>query len=274
MSKILLLGKPCADFLYSSIIEKVSKIDHTPTLYTIGFCNDQWMQYTSSLAKNAVKYNIKVCNLHADDDVLPEDFFALVKKTSDLDSCDGLLLQQPLPNLYKKAVEYVSVDKDIDCLTPLSCAKIYLGQEGISPATAKAVVNLLDFYNIPIQGKNVVIVGRSNTVGKPLAMLLLAKNATVTICHTKTQNLSKICSQSDILISACGKAGLITKEFVNKNTIVIDVGLNFVGNKFCGDVAEDVYDICAGYSPVPGGVGPVTRATLFDNLINAIKGDR
>lgn len=273
MSPLLLYGKNTADFLCEKIKQRVEEIGFMPKLYTIGFNNQQWVQYTTSLVRSAIKYGVCVENIVAKDDIGVDDFYSLVKNTCSLSDCNGLMLQQPLPAQYKNAVNFVQVDKDVDCQNPLTCAKLYLGQKGFRPATAQAVINLLDFYNIPLQGKNVVIVGRGNAVGKPLALMMLGRNATVTVCHTKTVNLANACKSADILISACGKAGLITKDFVNENCIVVDVGLSFVDGKSCGDVSAEVYSICAGYSPVPGGVGPVTRASLFENLVNTVNGD-
>ena len=274
MSPLLLYGKPCTEHLAESIANSVTELGFAPKLYTIGFDNEQWLQYTTSLAKSATRYSVEVQNITVSQDILPEEFFKLVKDTCANADCSGVMLQQPLPTEFKQAVNFVDVSVDVDCQNPLTCAKLYYGQDGFRPATAQAVINLLDFYNIELQGKNVVIVGRGNAVGKPLALMMIARNATVTVCHTKTKNLAKVCQNADILISACGKARLITSDFVNNNTIVVDVGLSFVGGKSCGDVSPEVYDICAGYSPVPGGVGPVTRATLFENLIKAAKGDR
>ena len=151
----------------------------------------------------------------------------------------------------------------------MSVAKLYLGKDGFRPATPLAVINLLDFYKIDLWGKNVVIVGRGNAVGKPLALMCLQRNATVTVCHTKTQNLANVCKQADILITACGVPGLITTNHVTENSIVIDVGLSFVDGKTCGDVSTDVYDVCQAVTPVPRGIGPVTCVTLLQNLIKA-----
>ena len=163
-------------------------------------------------------------------------------------------------------------NKDVDCLNPLSVCRLYNGENGLRPATPQAVIRLLDYYQIDLKGKNVVVVGRGNAVGKPLALMLLERNATVTVCHTKTVDLPAICRRADILVSACGVAGLITCDYVTRDSIVIDVGLSFVDGKTCGDVSKEVYEKCLAVSPVPGGIGPVTRATLFENLLKAAKG--
>ena len=177
-----------------------------------------------------------------------------------------------MPKTYVNVVNAIDVNKDVDCLNPLSVCRLYNGEAGFRPATPQAVLNLLDYYNIDLQGKNVVILGRGSAVGKPLALMALQRNATVTVCHTKTVDLPSVCRNADIIISACGVAGLVTNDFVTDKSIVIDVGLSFVNGVTSGDVSKEVYDKCAAVSPVPGGVGPVTRATLFYNLLLASKG--
>ena len=188
-----------------------------------------------------------------------------------LDSgADGVLVEQPLPKEMKPFVETVPVGADIDCVTDGQVAKLYRGEDGMRPATAQAVIEMLDYYDIDVAGKHVVVVGRGNAVGKPLALMLLQRNATVTVCHSKTQRLADVCRSADVVVSATGKPGLVTADFVTADSIVIDVGLSFVDGKTCGDVAEEVYDKCAAVSPVPGGVGPVTRAVLLKNLCKTI----
>ena len=267
MSAKLLLGKPCAD----SICERVrgELAGKGGKLYTVGMNCDTWKQYSNSLAKSAEKYGFKCEEVIVDEKASPEEFCSVVENACSRADATGVIVQQPLPKGFAGAVNFVSVSKDVDCLNPLSVAKLYKGEDGLYPATPLAVLRLLDYYGIDLQGKHVVIVGRGNAVGKPLALMALQRNATVTVCHTKTVDLASVCRSADVLISACGVAGLITRDFVNPKTVVIDVGLSFVDGKTCGDVCSDVYDVVAAVSPVPGGVGPVTRATLFENLCKA-----
>lgn len=269
MSAQLLYGKPCADAIYDKVSANLD--GKNCTLHTIGFDNAAWRQYSNSLVKSALKCGIICQESFVDSATDPETFCAKVHELCQRPSVSGVIVQQPLPKQYANVVNFVDVDKDIDCLNPLSVAKLYKGENGLYPATPMAVLRLLDFYGIDLQGKHVVIVGRGNAVGKPLALMALHRNATVTICHTKTVDLPSVCKTADVLISACGVAGLITKEFVNANAIVIDVGLSFVDGKTCGDVASEVYDVVSAVSPVPGGVGPVTRATLLENLCKAVE---
>ena len=268
MSAKLLLGKPVAD----SICEKVRQdvVGKGGKLYTIGMDSDTWKQYSNSLSKSAAKYGFECEELVVGDATTPDEFCKLVENVSNRADATGVIVQQPLPREFANAVNFVNAKKDVDCLSPLSVAKLYKGENGLYPATPLAVLRLLDFYGIDLQGKRVVIVGRGNAVGKPLALMCLQRNATVTVCHTKTVDLPAVCRGAEVLISACGVAGLITKDFVNPNTVVIDVGLSFVDGKTRGDVDSEVYEIVAAVSPVPGGVGPVTRATLFENLSKAL----
>lgn len=268
MSAKLLLGKPVAE----SICEKVNRElgVRRGKLYAIGMDCDTWKQYSNSLAKSAARYGCECEEVVVSDEATPDEFCKVVERVCEREDAIGVIVQQPLPKQYANVVNCVDVAKDVDCLNPLSVAKLYKGENGFYPATPLAVLRLLDYYGIDLQGKRVVIVGRGNAVGKPLALMALQRNATVTICHTKTVDLPSVCRSADVLISACGVAGLITKEFVTSKTVVVDVGLSFVDGKTCGDVASEVYEVAAAVSPVPGGVGPVTRATLFENLCKAL----
>ena len=267
MSAKLLLGKPCADSIYEDI--RKASLQKAVKLATIGFDEDRWNQYSNSLEKSANNLGFMCEQIRLDASITPDGFCSVVKQFSADDAISGIIVQQPLPKEYSHAVNFVDVNKDVDCLNPLTIAKLYMGDNGFRPATPTAVLRLLDYYGIDLLGKNVVIIGRGNAVGKPLALMAIQRNATVTVCHTKTRNLPAITRKADILISACGVAGLVTEEYVSKNTVVIDVGLSFVNGKTCGDVAHEVYEKCKAVSPVPGGVGPVTRAVLFENLVKS-----
>lgn len=268
MSK-LLYGKPVADKLYSQVDEFVAGSgEYKPVLAAIGGNGGQWTQYVGSLAKSAAAHGVEF--LHEEvAEYNVADYADTLKKLLD-SGADGVLVEQPLPKEMKPFVETVPVGADIDCVTDGQVAKLYRGEDGMRPATAQAVIEMLDYYDIDVAGKHVVVVGRGNAVGKPLALMLLQRNATVTVCHSKTQRLADVCRNADVVVSATGKPGLVTADFVTADSIVIDVGLSFVDGKTCGDVAEEVYDKCAAVSPVPGGVGPVTRAVLLENLCKTI----
>lgn len=201
----------------------------------------------------------------------------LLKKVRDLNRSaviDGILVQMPLPSgLDEQAVmDAVSPDKDVDGLHPVNQGKLMLGLDGFVPATPKGVIRLLEHAGVKLAGKHAIVVGRSNLVGKPLALLLLQQNATVTICHSKTKSLEKITSQADILVAAVGKAGLITAEHVKDGAVVIDVGTTRAAGKLRGDVDFDSVKKKASWiTPVPGGVGPMTIAMLLDNTLESYK---
>ena len=267
MSAKLLLGKPCSEAIYAKVREQLGNA--TCKLVTVGFDEERWNQYSNSLSKSATNVGLVCEQISLESSVAPSEFCDAVAKASHDPTIAGVIVQQPLPKEYAAVVNFVDVNKDVDCLNPLTVAKLYQGADGFRPATPQAVLRLLDYYNIDLQGKHVVIIGRGAAVGKPLMLMALQRNATVTVCHTKTRNLPDVCKGADVLISACGVAGLVTEDFVTESSTVIDVGLSFVNGKSCGDVAQEVYDKCRAVSPVPGGVGPVTRAVLFENLLFA-----
>ncbi len=185
---------------------------------------------------------------------------------------NGILLQLPLPSgLNEKAMlEFISPDKDVDCFHPMNVGNLFLGIPRFLPCTPAGIMEMLKYEKVDLTGKKAVVVGRSNIVGKPMAMLLLSEHATVTICHSRTVNLPKITREADIVVVAIGKAKFLTGEMVSKGQIIIDVGQNREGEKLVGDVDFDaVAQIVAAITPVPGGVGPMTRAMLLKNTMKA-----
>jgi methylenetetrahydrofolate dehydrogenase (NADP+)/methenyltetrahydrofolate cyclohydrolase len=200
-----------------------------------------------------------------------EKEFSAVNSNPDI---HGILLFRPLPKqLDEESVRnIINPKKDIDCLSPVNMAKVFSGDEsGFAPCTAEAVMEVLAHYAIDVKGKRVTVVGRSMVVGKPLSMLLLKKNATVTICHTKTTDLGATCRNAEILIAAAGKASMITADFVSDGTVVVDVGINVNSEgKLCGDVDfAAVEPKCSYITPVPGGVGTVTSSVLAKHVVRA-----
>ncbi|MCL1787464.1 MAG: bifunctional methylenetetrahydrofolate dehydrogenase/methenyltetrahydrofolate cyclohydrolase FolD [Defluviitaleaceae bacterium] len=201
-----------------------------------------------------------------------EEVLDTVAKLNEDSGVHGILVQQPLPPQVDKNVIEEAVDplKDVDCLHPFNLGIVATGRPRFSPCTPGGVVELLKREGIEITGKNAVIIGRSDIVGKPLAFMLLNESATVTICHSKTQNLADICRQADILVAAIGRAKFITADYVKKGAVVIDVGINRENGKLCGDVDFDNVKGRAAYiTPVPGGVGPMTIAMLMENCVKA-----
>lgn len=198
----------------------------------------------------------------------------LIKQLNNDDKIHGILVQLPVPKHIDsmKIIEAIDPKKDVDGFHPINVGKLVIGQEGMKPCTPYGVIKMLEHYDIDIEGKHAVILGRSNIVGKPAAQLLLQKNATVTICHSKTKDLNRVLKSADILIVAIGKPFFVTKEMVKKGAVVIDVGINRLDSALVGDVAfDEVKDITSYISPVPGGVGPMTIVMLMSNTITAAK---
>lgn len=204
-----------------------------------------------------------------------QELIELVEKLNNDDEINGILCQLPLPkHLDEKAViEAISPKKDVDAFHAVNVGKIMIGDYDFLPCTPAGVMELLAYYNIDIEGKECVVLGRSNIVGKPMSMLLLHKNGTVTICHSRTKNLAEVCKRADILVAAVGIAKFVTADMVKDNAVVIDVGINRMDNgKLCGDVDfEGVQKVASYITPVPGGVGPMTIATLMKNTLTAFK---
>lgn len=229
-----------------------------------------------------VKNKIKACKYVGIDSLLickeesitTEELLLIVKSLNEDDSIDGIIVQLPLPKHINEQVIINCIDKnkDVDGFGIENKGKLFSGIECFKSATPFGIVKLLEEYNINCEGKNAVVVGRSNIVGKPMAMMLLEKNATVTICHSKTKNLKEITKKADILVVAIGKAKFITDDMVKDGAVVVDAGINRDENGICGDVDfENVKNIASHITPVPGGVGPLTITMLLFNTILAFK---
>jgi methylenetetrahydrofolate dehydrogenase (NADP+) / methenyltetrahydrofolate cyclohydrolase len=230
------------------------------------------------------------------DDVTTEELLALVEELNRRDEIDGILVQLPLPRQVdsKKVLLAVSPEKDVDGFHPMNVGYLSTQRPGLVPCTPAGIIEMLQRYDIPIAGAEAVVVGRSDIVGKPIAMLLLNGNATVTVCHSKTRDLPAVCRRADILVAAIGKAGMITPEYVRPGATVIDVGMNSVtdpaqfkeffagdarrektfaekGTTLMGDVHPKVAEVAGALTPVPGGVGLLTIAMLMSNTVKATK---
>ena len=203
-----------------------------------------------------------------------EELLDLIDELNHKDSINGILCQLPLPRHLDEKLIINSIDpeKDVDAFHPTNVGKIMIGDYDFLPCTPAGVMEMLAFEGIEVEGKNCVVIGRSNIVGKPMNMLLLHKNGTVTICHSKTKNLKEICKNADILVAAVGKPKFVTADMVKDGAVVIDVGINRVDGKLCGDVDyENVATKTSAITPVPGGVGPMTIAMLMQNTLTAAK---
>ena len=210
-----------------------------------------------------------------DEDTTQEELLELVEVLNETPQVTGILVQLPLPKQIdeKAIINAISPDKDVDAFHPSNVGRIMIGSYAFLPCTPAGVMELIARTGVSVSGKNCVVIGRSNIVGKPMAMLLLHQNGTVTICHSRTQNLKEICAHADILVAAVGKANFVTADMVKEGAVVIDVGMNRLDNgKLCGDVDFAAVEPKAGYiTPVPGGVGPMTIAMLMRNTLTAAK---
>ena len=202
------------------------------------------------------------------------ELLSLIKELNAKKSINGILCQLPLPRHLdeKLIINSILPEKDVDAFHPHNVGRIMIGDYDFVPCTPAGIMEMLKYENIEVEGKTCVVIGRSNIVGKPMGMLLLHKNGTVTICHSRTKNLKEVCRSADILVAAVGKAGFVTPDMVKEGAVVIDVGMNRENGKLCGDVDyEAVKDKTSAITPVPGGVGPVTIAMLMQNTLTAAK---
>lgn len=231
--------------------------------------------YVNNKKKACEACCIKSLEYSLEKTISEKELLNLIDKLNNDDSVHGILCQLPLPSHIdeKKVIEAISPQKDVDGFSAVNVGKIWLNDYEFSPCTPMGVIELLDYYNIDLNGKNCVIVGRSNIVGKPMAALLLEKNATVTICHSRTKDISSFTKNADVIVAAVGKANFITADMVKDGAVVIDVGINRnEQGKLCGDVDFDgVKDKASYITPVPGGCGPMTIAVLMKNTIVAAK---
>lgn len=203
-----------------------------------------------------------------------KELLELIKELNSKRSINGILCQLPLPKHLdeKLIINSISPEKDVDAFHPHNVGRIMIGDYDFVPCTPAGIMEMLAFENIDVEGKSCVVIGRSNIVGKPMGMLLLHKNGTVTICHSRTKNLKEVCRGADILVAAVGKAGFVTEDMVKDGAVVIDVGMNRENGKLCGDVDYDtVKDKASAITPVPGGVGPMTIAMLMQNTLTAAR---
>jgi methylenetetrahydrofolate dehydrogenase (NADP+)/methenyltetrahydrofolate cyclohydrolase len=301
---VILSGAPIADAIKNEVAEEVKKLKEDfgiiPCLVVVRVGNDQASEvYVGKKVKTSQELGIISEHIHLPVDITQEKLLKVVAELNEREDVDGILVQMPLPTQVDENVilEKINPEKDVDGFHPINVGRLSQNQESLTSCTPAGVIEILKRSNIEIDGKHAVIVGRSNIVGKPMAMLLLQENATVTICHSRTKNLTEITSQADILVAAIGRAGFIKSEHIKEGATVIDVGINNVsdenlarelfdeteiknrlsviarrGATLVGDVnPKDAHRKAAYFTPVPGGIGLLTVAMLMKNTIEAAK---
>lgn len=272
----LMNGKEVAEKIKLQVKDEIKSLGKDVTLaVVIVGDNPASKVYVNNKKKACKLVGIQSLEYGLPENTSEDELLSLIDRLNNYNYVDGILVQLPLPRHINTdmVIERINPEKDVDGFTAINTGKLWLGQYDIAPCTAIGVIELLDYYNIDIAGKHCVIVGRSNIVGKPVAALMLERNATVTVCHSKTQNLYDITRTADILITAVGKPKFITRDMVKDGAVVIDVGINRDENgKLYGDVDFDnVKDKTTAITPVPGGCGPMTVAMLVKNTLEAAK---
>ena len=275
---VLMKGADVANAMKEDLINRVECLKEKGvapclTIIRVGSSPDD-VSYERGAKKRMEMIGIECRIVELPEDIAQDSFEEEFRRVNADPSVHGILLFRPLPNqLNEEPVKaIIDPEKDMDCMSPMNIAKIFAGDEtGYAPCTAEAVMEMLEFYGIDPKGKNVTVVGRSMVVGKPLSIMLLKKHATITVCHTRTADLSAVCRKAEILVAAAGKARMITEDMVGEGAVVADVGINVdESGNMCGDVDFDAVEAKASYiSPVPRGVGSITTSVLAKHVVRA-----
>ena len=276
MAAIYMDGKALAAKVKEEVAAQVAGMERKPGLAVVLVGDNP----ASRVYVNGKKKDCAECGIYSEEYAIPaettqQELLELVETLNGREDIDGILVQLPLPRHLneKEVLLAIRPDKDVDCFHPFNVGQLMIGEQGFQPCTPAGVMRMLKEYGNDPAGKHSVIVGRSNIVGKPQAMLMLRENATVTVCHTKTPDLKAECLRADILVAAAGRVGLITGDMVKEGAVVVDVAMNRnEAGKLCGDVVfEEAAQRASYITPVPGGVGPMTRAMLMENTLYAAK---
>lgn len=273
MEALLMKGKPVADVYRENIAASIAAAKESgnkPTLVILLVGDDPAScVYTERLAKltESLGATAKVVRMPAE--TTEEEVITLIRKMNRNRYITGILPMMPMPkHINSDAVgAAVTKHKDVDCLNPTNAGELYLGRRSWAPCTARACMAALEHYKIDLKGKHAVVIGRSNVIGKPVALLLLQKHATVTICHSKTENLADITRKADIIIAAVGKAGFVTADMVKEGAVLVDVGINEVDGKLVGDIAPEATAKAYAFTPVPGGIGVISNMMVMECLV-------
>lgn len=275
----LINGKEIQQLTFTEIKEDVLALKNQgtePCLAVIIVGNDPASRvYVNNKKKACETVGIKSLEYALPEETTTEELLDLIEKLNSDKTVNGILCQLPVPKHINKlaVLEKISPEKDVDCFHPVNVGKLSLGRAQLLPCTPAGVIRMLDVAGVEIEGKRAVVIGRSDIVGKPMGIMLMERNATVTVCHSKTKDLPSITKQADILVCTVGKPKLVTADMVKEGAVVIDVGINRNSEgKLCGDVEfDDVAPHCSKITPVPGGVGPMTITMLMKNTVTAAK---
>ena len=276
MAAVVMDGKALAAKVKEEVRAQVERMERKPGLAVVLVGDDP----ASRVYVNGKKKDCGECGIYSEEYAIPaeitqQELLELVETLNGREDIDGILVQLPLPKHLneKEVLLAIRPDKDVDCFHPYNVGRLMIGDPVFLPCTPAGVMEMLREYGIPVRGRRCVVLGRSNIVGKPMAMLLLQQDGTVTVCHSKTPGLAAITREADILVSAVGRVGLVTPGMVKEGAVVIDVAMNRNSEgRLCGDVDFAAVEPKASYiTPVPGGVGPMTRAMLMRNILTAAR---
>ena len=269
----LIDGKAVAKVLESEVASEIARLAFRPGLVAVRVGNDPASEiYVRNKARKARELGLEGTELVFPETMSEIELLAEVARLNADPSVDGILVQLPLPRQIeaKNVIEAIDPAKDVDGFHPVNVGLLHLGRPALVPCTPSGVMRLIDSTGVAVEGKRAVVIGRSDIVGKPVAALLLQRNATVTVCHSRTRDLAAVAREGEILVAAIGRARFVTAEMIRPGAVVIDVGINRVDGKLAGDVEFAAAQNVAGWiTPVPGGVGPMTIAVLMNNTVRA-----
>lgn len=276
METLIMRGKAVAEVLETEMTEKIANAKKNGkevclAVVTVGEDEPSHV-YKTRLVKIAERMGANTKVIELPKETTQEEVETVIEELNNDQAITGILPMMPMPkHINGDAIgAKVAPSKDVDCLNPLNAGELYMGQSRWAPCTPRACMATLKHYGIELSGKHVVIVGRSNVVGKPVALLLLQENATVTICHSKTENIADVIRTADIVVAAVGRANFVTSDMVKEGVVIVDVGINFANGKLVGDVAAEVSEKASAFTPVPGGIGVVSNVMVMDLIARSL----
>lgn len=267
-------GKIAATSIKEQLKKEFASLSRRACLAIVHYDDPASASYLKGRLKIAEELGVEIKIFNVDEKQTTEDLISLVLDLNNDANIDGIMVDRPLPKQFdeNKIINSIISTKDVDGYTSLNLGNLVSNQSCLPSCTPGGALRLLEYYDIDLSGKDALVIGRSVNVGKPLSLMLLNKNATVTISHSKTVDLKEKCKTADIIFLALGRANFLKKEDITDNTIIVDIGINFDENgKMCGDASKECYEIAASYTPVPGGVGVMTNVVLMENLLKAAK---